>query len=126
MLEMGIAIEDVRSRFGSDGVFELPHFVLDPAKVIRSAKSFFEHGSAFMEIGDLIECADLKVGLARDGTRVGFIDAADQLEKSGLPRAIGADEADSFGWIDLESGVPKHVLRTERLRDAIELYDHDP
>src|SRR5213592_2555928 len=101
MLKMGIAIENVRPRFGGDGVFKFPHFALDSAKVIRSPKSFFEHRRAFMEIGNLLERADLKVGLARDRTAVGFIDTVDQLEKCGLPCAICADQADFFGWIDL-------------------------
>src|SRR6185295_7337541 len=57
-------------------------------------------------------------------TGVGFVDAVDQFEESRLPRAVCADQADFFGGIDLEADVSKYVLRTERLRDAVKLYDH--
>src|ERR1700722_781402 len=126
MLEMGVAIENVRLSVRGDGVFQFPHLALDSAEIVRPAKALFEYRSAFMKIGNLIEGADLKVGFAGDGTRIGFIDTADQLEKSGFPSAVGADQADFFAGIDLESGVSKYVLRTERFRDAVKLYDHDP
>src|SRR6185369_14068766 len=37
--------------------------------------------------------------------------------------AVCADQTNFFRGIDLEPDVSKHVLCTERLRDAIELYD---
>src|SRR5579864_9789595 len=109
MLEMGVAVENVGPSFRSDGVFQFPHFALDAKEVIGCAKPLFEHRSAFVEIRNLVQHADLKVGLAGYGTSIGFIDPADELEESRLPGAICADQADFFGGIDLESGVSKHV-----------------
>ena len=55
-----------------------------------------------MKIRNLFERTDLQSGLACDRSLVGFLDAADDLQKCGLAGAIRANQADLFGWIDLE------------------------
>ena len=77
-----------------------------------------------MKVRNLIEGADVEVGLVRYGPRVRLVSAADNLEQSRFPGPICADETDFFRRIDLKGNVSKYILRTECLRDAVELYQH--
>src|SRR6476659_5221076 len=52
------------------------------------------------------------------------MNSADDFEKRRLSGAVSTDQTYFFCGIYLKADVPKYVLRTERLRDAIKLDDH--
>ena len=105
-------------------MFELAHFVFDRLKIPGGPQTFLENGRASMKIRNLIERTDLQLRLARDNAGIRLVSACDELEERRLSRAIRPDQSDFFCWIDLESDVSKHVLRSERCRDATKLYEH--
>jgi hypothetical protein len=77
-----------------------------------------------VEIRDLIQRAELQIRLTDDGAGIRLANCADEFEERRLTGAVCSYQPYFFSGIDLESDIPKHALRTERLRDAIKLYDH--
>jgi hypothetical protein len=77
-----------------------------------------------VEIRDLIQRAYLQIRLTDDGAGIRLVNCADEFKERRLTGAICSYQTYFFSGIDLESDIPKHTLRTERLRDAIKLYDH--
>ncbi|MNC95632.1 hypothetical protein D3C83_127960 [compost metagenome] len=63
-----------------------------------------------MEIGNLVEGADLQAGLPADDAFIRFRPHGKHLQKRGLSGAIGSNKADFFGRIDLEGNVSKDGL----------------
>src|SRR5215471_10535828 len=124
MLDMRVAIENIGAGFRRDRVLQFPHLGFNAAKVVRGTQRLFNNRRSFVKIRNLIERADFQTRLPSDRAGVRLMNSADDFEERSLPCAIGADESYFFCGIYLESDVPKYVLRTERLRDAIKLYDH--
>src|SRR5207302_6674875 len=52
--------------------------------------------------------------------RVGFGEAADQLEQRRLAGAVGPDEAHDLAWLHLEGDAVHRVHAAERLADAVD------
>src|SRR5947207_11103863 len=110
VLELGIALENLACLGFGDQMFEVPRFVFNALKVSRSAQAFFENGRAFVEVGYLVQRADLELRFPCDGTAIRFREPSDHFEKRGFAGAVGSDQTDFFGGIDLEADVSNNVL----------------
>ena len=77
-----------------------------------------------MEVRYLVQRTDLELRFACNGTAVRFREPPDHFKKRRFAGAVRADQADFFRGVDLEADVSKNVLRSERFRDAIQLYEH--
>src|SRR5438552_17428499 len=86
MLQLRIAVENISLWSICDEIFELSHFLFDGLQVVRRAQTFFENRCALVKIGNLVECADLQLRLARYGTGIRLEHAGDDFEKGGLSR----------------------------------------
>ena len=102
MLKAGITIKYIRPLLGSDRVLEVAHFLFSVNQVGRRAKAFLENRCAFVKVGNLVECADLKAGFACNCSVVGFLDTADDFEECGFAGSIRTDKTNFFGRIYLE------------------------
>src|SRR5215475_15677243 len=110
MLQLGIAGENIGLGSACDRVLEFPQLFFDALEMLGCTQSLLENGRAFVEIGNLIKCADLKSRLARQRARVRVVNCADQLKQRCFSGAVCSNKTDFFRWVDLEGDVSKYVL----------------
>src|SRR5207237_9811561 len=94
VLQLGIAILNLAGLGFGDQMFEVPQFVFNALKVSRSAQTFFENRCAFVEVGYLVQRADLELRFPCNGTAIRLREPSDHFEKRGFAGSVGSDQTD--------------------------------
>ena len=99
MLQLLVTLGIVRERFK----------LRDQAQHMRRAVAdVLGHGLRGIEHEILRQIADDEIALPRHLAGVGLLETGENAEEGGLARAIAADEAEAFAFLDAERGGVEH------------------